>query len=205
MKELIEIQSRLNVPKNRKNEFGGFMYRSCEDILEAVKPLLKEFGCTLIISDTVKQVGDRYYVESTTILQNPEGLSATNTAYAREAESKKGLDEAQLTGSVSSYARKYALNGLFCIDDTSDPDNPPKNNPKPPKPKNDLPVDKGYPERGNYQEKLSTDEQIAIEEIKACKTKKELQSVYSNWGGTKNASRAITNACKEQMQKLGIQ
>ena len=121
MKELIAIQSELKAPKNQKNNFGNYMYRSAEDILEAVKPLLKKHGCHLTISDEMIQLGDRYYVKATATLSK-DADSISTTAYAREEESKKGMDSSQITGSTSSYARKYALNGLFCIDDTKDAD-----------------------------------------------------------------------------------
>lgn len=122
MKELINIQSFLKAPKDKRNTFGGYNYRSCESILEAVKPLLKSENCTLIINDDIVQVGDRYYIKATATLRNSAGESASASAFAREEESKKGMDGAQVTGSASSYARKYALNGLFAIDDTKDPD-----------------------------------------------------------------------------------
>ena len=122
MKELIEIQSELKAPKNQKNTFGKYMYRSAEDILEAVKPLLKKYNCHLTISDEMVVLGERYYVKATATLTTKEGIYKSTTAYAREEESKKGMDASQLTGSTSSYARKYALNGLFCIDDTKDSD-----------------------------------------------------------------------------------
>ena len=121
MKELIEIQNELKAPKNQKNTFGKYMYRSAEDILEAVKPLLKKYNCHLTISDEMVVLGERYYVKATATLAK-EGESISTTAYAREEEDKKGFDSSQLTGSTSSYARKYALNGLFCIDDTKDSD-----------------------------------------------------------------------------------
>lgn len=114
-KALAEIQGKLKVPKNQTNSFGGYKYRSCEDILEAVKPLLGEN--VLTISDELVQVGDRYYVKAVARFNQVEV-----TAYAREEETKKGMDGAQITGSASSYARKYALNGLFLIDDTKDSD-----------------------------------------------------------------------------------
>ena len=121
MKELIEIQSELKAPKNQRNTFGNYNYRSAEDILEAVKPLLKKHGCHLTINDEMIQLGDRYYVKATaTLLKDADSISTT--AYAREEESKKGMDSSQITGSTSSYARKHALNGLFCIDDTKDAD-----------------------------------------------------------------------------------
>lgn len=122
MKELVNIQNSLKAPKNQFNKFGGYNYRSAEDIMEAVKPLLFKESCTLIVTDEIKEVGGRVYVSATAILTNREGVTISTTAYAREEESKKGMDAAQVTGSASSYARKYALNGLFCIDDTRDPD-----------------------------------------------------------------------------------
>lgn len=122
MKELIMIQQGLKAPKGQYNNFGKYKYRSCEDILEAVKPLLAEQACTLTIQDDIVLIGDRYYVKATAILTNSEGQSQVTTAFAREQDSKAGMDSSQLTGSTSSYARKYALNGLFCIDDTKDAD-----------------------------------------------------------------------------------
>lgn len=122
MKELIEIQTGLKAPKDKMNTFGGYKYRSLEGILEAVKPLLKAQGCVLIFNDEIVQLGDRYYLRTTATLTNSEGVSVSATAMAREAVTKKGMDEAQITGAASSYARKYALNALFAIDDTKDPD-----------------------------------------------------------------------------------
>lgn len=122
MEELMNIQSKLNVPKSLRNNFGGYNYRSAELILEAVKPLLKENECTLTIDDDIIQVGDRIYIKATVRLKNKSGEVETASAYAREASVKKGMDDSQITGAASSYARKYALNGLFCIDDTKDAD-----------------------------------------------------------------------------------
>ena len=130
MKELISIQKELDVPKNQFNNFGKYSYRNCEDILEAVKPLCEANGCILTLSDEIKNIGDRYYVVATATLTNSEGKSITATASAREEDTKKGMDASQITGSASSYARKYALNGLFCIDDSKDADSN-KNNDKP--------------------------------------------------------------------------
>lgn len=121
IEKLLKIQQELKVPKNRTNSFGGYKYRSCEDILEAVKPLCHAQGLTLIVSDTIVEVGGRVYVKATAQLHDGK-LDATACGWAREAETKKGMDEAQITGSASSYARKYALNGLFAIDDVVDPD-----------------------------------------------------------------------------------
>jgi hypothetical protein len=117
------IQSSLKAPKGQTNKFGGYKYRSCEDILTAVKPLLAEWGCAILIQDDIVEVGGRVYVKATASLaDNDTELAVSATAFAREAEVKKGMDDAQITGSASSYARKYALNGLFAIDDTKDAD-----------------------------------------------------------------------------------
>jgi hypothetical protein len=121
--KLAAIQAALKAPKGQYNEFGGYKYRKAEDILEAVKPHLKENGCTLICTDDLILVGDRYYIKaSATITSTEDGSSITTTAFAREEEEKKGMDGSQVTGASSSYARKYALNGLLCIDDTADSD-----------------------------------------------------------------------------------
>lgn len=119
MKILNKIQKDLNVPKGQYNSFGKYKYRSCEDILEAVKPLLGE--AVLTISDEIIMQGERFYVKATaTLTEDKESVSVS--AYAREPLEKKGMDSSQITGATSSYARKYALNGLFCIDDTKDAD-----------------------------------------------------------------------------------
>ena len=121
--KLAAIQAALKAPKSQYNKFGGYKYRKAEDILEAVKPLLKEHGCTLTCTDELQLVGDRYYIKATATITNTEdGVSVSTTAYAREEEEKKGMDGSQVTGASSSYARKYALNGLLCIDDTADSD-----------------------------------------------------------------------------------
>lgn len=119
--KLIQIQTELNAPKGRHNSFGNYSYRSLEDILEAVKPLLKREGLLLTLTDTIEHIGDNYYVKATARLTDGnKELQAT--AYAQEAQDRKGMDPAQRTGSASSYARKYCLNALFLIDDTKDPD-----------------------------------------------------------------------------------
>ncbi|MCN2584399.1 ERF family protein [Escherichia coli] len=118
-KKLWTIQQTLNAPKSQRNNFGGYNYRSAEDILEAVKPLLQNI--TLTVSDEIVLIGERYYVKATATLSDGEDAIAV-TAYAREEENKKGMDASQLTGATSSYARKYALNGLLCIDDAKDAD-----------------------------------------------------------------------------------
>ena len=122
MKELITIQSMLKAPKSLFNKFGNYKYRKAEDILEAVKPLLAEQNCTLVITDDIVMVGNRIYVKSTATIKNSKGETETTTGFAREEETKKGMDGSQITGASSSYARKYALNGLLAIDDNADPD-----------------------------------------------------------------------------------
>lgn len=122
MKELIAIQSELKAPKSQFNKFGGYKYRKAEDILEAVKPLLNKQKCTLTITDDIVMVGNRIYVKATTTIKNEKGECETTTGWAREEETKKGMDGSQITGASSSYARKYALNGLFAIDDNADSD-----------------------------------------------------------------------------------
>lgn len=119
--KLSKIQAELKAPKNQYNSFGKYKYRSCEDILEAVKPICQKNGCVLVLSDEVVNLDGRYYVKATAMLIDGED-NISNSAYAREDESKKGMDGSQITGTASSYARKYALNGLFCIDDTKDAD-----------------------------------------------------------------------------------
>ena len=122
MKELIAIQSELKAPKSQFNKFGGYKYRKAEDILEAVKPLLNKQKCTLTITDDIVMVGNRIYVKATATIKNEKGEFETTTSWAREEETKKGMDGSQITGASSSYARKYALNGLFAIDDNADSD-----------------------------------------------------------------------------------
>lgn len=154
---LAAVQSELKAPKGQFNKFGGYNYRSCEDILEAVKPILKAHDLALHLADEPAMVGERYYIKATATLTDFAGQQISSTAYAREPLDKKGMDDSQITGTASSYARKYALNGLFCIDDTKDADtdeyqtaggrNPAGGN-KPPKqsaPKRDAPPPKSQP------------------------------------------------------------
>ena len=123
MEKILELQARLKAPKNQYNVFGKYHYRNCEDIVEAVKPIALELGLLLNITDEVFEVKDRIYIKATaTIINIKNGLKISSTAYAREPESLKGMSESQVTGATSSYARKYALNGLLAIDDTKDSD-----------------------------------------------------------------------------------
>lgn len=122
--KLLAVQTALKAPKGQYNAFGKYYYRSCEDIQEAVKPLLCEHKLLLMVTDTVELIGDRYYVKATACVQDAEKPEEflSSSAYAREEDAKKGMDGSQITGSASSYARKYALNGLLCIDDAKDSD-----------------------------------------------------------------------------------
>jgi hypothetical protein len=121
--KLIKVQAELKAPKSKFNSFGKYKYRSLEDILEGVKPLLEKNKASLVIADSMEQVGDRYYLKATaTFIDTENGESVSNSALARESADKKGQDDSQITGTASSYARKYALNGLFLIDDTKDAD-----------------------------------------------------------------------------------
>lgn len=132
MKELISIQNELNVPKTQWNEFGKYFYRKTDDIFSAVKPLLAKFECTLTVSDELVSIDGWHYVKAIARVTNSEGRSEECSAFAREELVKKGMDSAQLTGSCSSYARKYALAGLFLLDDDIEPDN--ASTPEPDKP-----------------------------------------------------------------------
>ena len=149
--KLIEIQAELKAPKSQFNKFGGYNYRNCEDILEAVKPLCAKHEIVPLLSDEIVLVGERYYVKAVAKVTDGKEEIAT-TAFARESKDKKGMDESQITGSASSYARKYALNGLFCIDDTKDADfmdNSQSNKQQQPKPQQQPPKEahvKGYDE-----------------------------------------------------------
>lgn len=121
--KLLNIQSKLKAPKGQYNDFGKYKYRNCEDILEAVKPILQEEKAVIVLTDEVMILGERYYIKAVATLTDIEsGDSISNSAYAREEETKKGMDGSQITGASSSYARKYALNGLLAIDDTKDSD-----------------------------------------------------------------------------------
>lgn len=123
MSLLSKIQSELNAPKNQFNGFGKYKYRSLEDIFEGLKPLIKKYECSVVVSDEIQLVGDRTYIKATATLTDKDNVVvATNTGWARESLTKKGMDDSQVTGATSSYARKYALNGLFAIDDVKDAD-----------------------------------------------------------------------------------
>lgn len=173
MKELLQIQSELKAPKGQFNAYGKYKYRSCEDILEAVKPILKKNNCTLLLSDSLIYVGERYYIKATATLVNAEGKSVSTEAYAREEETKKGMDASQITGASSSYARKYALNGLLCIDDNKDSDttNTGDNTP-------------AAPVKTSKEDNAEVEKAIA--EINAAKSKEELINAIAKYKGNKS-------------------
>ena len=128
IKNLVNIQNELKAPKSNFNSFGKYRYRSAEDILTGVKPLLQKYSCTMTVSDEIVFIGNRFYIKATVTITDEEGNTETVSAFAREDESKKGMDGSQITGTASSYARKYALNGMFLIDDTKDADTDEFNN-----------------------------------------------------------------------------
>jgi hypothetical protein len=188
-KKLSDIQEELKAPKNQFNSFGKYNYRSCEDIVEASKPICKKHGTVLLVSDTVKEVGARVYVQALATLTCIEDDSMVSvTGWAREAENRKGMDDSQITGATSSYARKYALNGLFAIDDTKDADTM-----KPEKEDLDKKKDHTW-EAGYKKEGVKVDASIEVFSIairalttkeSAHKWKKENQSAIDSLGADK--------------------
>lgn len=183
-KKLVAVQCELKAPKNQFNDFGKYKYRSCEDILEAVKPLLKKHGLALYISDQVMHLVQRFYVESTaTLVCTDTGESIECTAVAREPESKKGSDESQITGAASSYCRKYLLNGLFLIDDTKDADasGPPEEKPKP------LDINKVLKALNDAKDPTELDKMYKAAINRATPDQKEIiDFTYTNLKGTNN-------------------
>lgn len=203
MKELGIIQSSLNVPKGQFNAFGKYKYRSCEDILAALKPLLKQNDCTLTISDDIMQVGNRFYIKATASLTNCNGEQVTVTAFAREEDSKKGMDASQVTGAASSYARKYALNGLFAIDDTKDADALNVN------PQYTQPVQTPFPPPQNAQQasqQLSAAELFqayAKPAIEQAQTKEELVRIFNDYQ-VLHGMKEFMSAMTTRKKALGI-
>lgn len=185
--KIAKIQQTLKAPKNQYNKFGGYYYRNCEDILESVKPLLGDL--ILTINDEIVQIGNRYYVRATATITDGEHEQSA-TAYAREEESKKGLDTSQVTGSTSSYARKYACNALFCIDDTKDADSDEQSKPEQPKP---------------AQPKLPYPPKSVINEIDACKNIPEIAVVLRKYQQTYDNEQLSKAASERKQQILAIQ
>lgn len=173
--KLMTIQSNLKAPKGQYNNFGKYKYRSCEDILESVKPLLSQHDCALVITDDIVMLGERIYVKATAkLISGSEHIESS--AFAREEDTKKGMDSSQVTGAASSYARKYALNGLFCIDDTKDSDT-----------------------TNTGQETSERDK--AIKEAKSAKTMKELESVWNKYTSLKTDA-AFKSLIRELKKKF---
>jgi transcription elongation factor Elf1 len=197
--KLSAIQTRLNAPKGQRNTFGKYNYRSCEDILEALKPHLKEQDCACIVTDEMVCVGERYYIKATAILMS-DSESVTVHAYAREDNQKKGMDSAQLTGATSSYARKYALNGMFAIDDNKDPDTDqyseqtkeaPKTTAKPRPPQQPAKPQNTKPE---------TDEQKTARldaELKACTDRNSIMAIYKRDKDFITKTKSLMTTLKE--------
>jgi hypothetical protein len=175
MEIINKIQSYLNAPKGQYNNFGKYAYRNCEDILEAVKPYLVESGATLVITDDMVMLGNRFYVKATATIQcGKESISGS--AYARESEDKKGMDAAQITGAASSYARKYALNGLFCIDDNKDADS----------------KDNSY---------IAPDNSAIVKQIAACRSIEELTVLWPKLSSKEqNINKATFSKAKESLE-----
>lgn len=221
MKELIEIQNLLNAPKSRRNDFGKYNYRSAEDILKAAKPLLKELGCVLLLSDEVKEVGSAYtyntqnkngasayqgtrvYVVATATIINSQGEKLSVQGMAREEVVKAGMDSAQITGAASSYARKYALNGLFAIDDGADADTL-NTLPQYTQQQGQAPFPPAQPQQGQCE---MTPEEIfsgyAKPEIEQARTKEDLARIYNGYQILHTYEDFMT-ALTTQRKKLGI-
>ncbi|WP_418309558.1 ERF family protein [Phascolarctobacterium succinatutens] len=176
--KLSKVQSELKAPKGQYNSFGKYKYRSCEDILEAVKPLNAKHGVVLTVSDEVVEISNRFYVKATATLVDIEsGEKVTNTALAREDDAKKGMDGSQITGTASSYARKYCLNGLFCIDDTKDADTDEYRAQQERKPQENKPQERQYVKVVNGRTAVinSNGEYVAIENLTVEQLEKTLK------------------------------
>lgn len=195
IERVIAVQSQLKAPKNQRNDFGCFNYRSCEDILEAVKPLLKAEGLCLTITDDIVMLGDRYYVKATATLSDGE-RSLPSQAFAREEASKKGMDGSQVTGTASSYARKYALNGLLAIDDSKDADA--------------LNNGKKYTATSKASGKATApapkitapDKAAVIAAVYAAQTEEEVVAIYKKNSYYFGKDEAVITACSQRKQQL---
>lgn len=176
--KLMKVQAELKAPKGQYNSFGKYKYRSCEDILEAVKPLNAKHGVVLTVGDDVVEISNRFYVKATATLVDIEsGEKVTNTALAREDDAKKGMDGSQITGTASSYARKYCLNGLYCIDDTKDADTDEYRAQQERKPQENKPQERQYVKVVNGRTAVlnSNGEYVAIENLTVEQLEKTLK------------------------------
>jgi hypothetical protein len=193
MEKLVKIQSELKAPKSLFNKFGGYSYRSAETILEAVKPLLTKYNMMLIITDDVVNLEDRFYIKATaTVTDIKSGISISSAALAREPFNKKGSDESQITGAASSYARKYALNGLFAIDDGVDADSQNKHESEPPKKQS--PAKKKDLTMKQYESGLKAIEKASMPELS--KFEGNLDRYDENGANVKKMRKVIENKFK---------
>lgn len=200
MKVLQKIQSELKANKGQFNKFGGYAYRSCEDILEAAKPVLAQYDAAITLSDDIVLIGDRYYVKATATLtvekDKDTALTFTTTAFAREAVARKGMDESQITGSASSYARKYALSGLFALDDTKDADTMDNS---------------AKPAMQETQKPTPAADKLVIARAKKCKTQAELNALWhklqaemgDNFADVKDVYTVVFAQRKAEIAKAG--
>ncbi|WP_288416204.1 ERF family protein [uncultured Acinetobacter sp.] len=208
------IQLELKAPKSKFNKFGNFHYRSCEDILEAVKPLLHKYGATLVVSDEVQQVGPLVVITAKAIFTEADGKQTVITAHAGVDINKKGMDVAQTFGASSSYARKYALNGLFLIDDTQDPDtdafqeqqnvtaqNQSRQQNKPAQQQANAQQQNPALQQ-NPQSQLTRDFQAALKDIQFAKEETALKPIYQYFKGT-HFEQQIVKACKAKKDLEG--
>ena len=202
MKELITIQSELKAPKTQVNNFGGYKYRKVEDILEAVKPLLAKQKCTLIITDDIVMVGKRIYVKATATIRNEKGEVEEATGWAREEESKKGMDASQITGASSSYARKYALNGLFAIDDNADSDT--TNNVRQQESKQQTQTQQPVPQQSSNAQYHTNDVNEGLNYLSRCVNKDNLIWVVQTYKPL-TANPQFMQAVSAKKKQLGIQ
>lgn len=197
MKELVAIQSELKAPKNQVNKFGGYNYRSAEDILEAAKKVLSKYDCFLVVTDDIVMIGERVYVKATATIINSEGVSVSTSAFAREEESKKGMDAAQVTGSASSYARKYALNGLFCIDDTKDPDATNTHG------KEEVKQPQPQPKQG-ASTATEADINAMVLDIMSSNNLKEITTKWNAYKAFENEKQELASAVRARRKELGV-
>lgn len=200
MKVLQKIQQELKANKGQYNEFGKYAYRSCEDILEAAKPVLAKYDAAITLSDDIVLIGDRYYVKATATLtvekDKDTALTFTTTAFAREAVARKGMDESQITGSASSYARKYALSGLFALDDTKDADTM---------------DNRAKPAPQETQKATPVADKLVVARAKKCKTQAELNALWhklqdemgDNFADVKGVYTVVFAQRKAEIAKAG--
>lgn len=202
MKELITIQSELKAPKTQVNNFGGYKYRKAEDILEAVKPLLAKQKCTLIITDDIVMVGNRIYVKATATIRNEKGEVEEATGWAREEETKKGMDASQITGASSSYARKYALNGLLAIDDNADYDT--TNNGRQQESKQQTQTQQPVPQQSSNAQYHTNDVNEGLGYLSRCVNKDNLIWIVQTYKPL-TANPQFMQAVSAKKKQLGIQ